>query len=266
MRTLTFSLQTVFVALFVAACSPFDSPLDSNFRGLTAHGMNCRSDSQCNRGESCRSKVGGGTECRASQVAMACYTDRDCSYGESCRSAAGGGTECRPIAGGHSASTEMSSSRSSTSGSNRSSRSVDMSETNGIEQSCKRMGFVPGTSAYSDCQLRLEIATREAQQREAAFEAAQRQYELELRRYQEQVARYEKEKERQKSDAFVRFGSALLGGSSPHFSENFANAGRASLGLPPAAPVAPPIQNFNITGPSGRMTSCSVVGNNINCF
>jgi hypothetical protein len=131
---------------------------------------------------------------------------------------------------------------------------------------CAQFGFVVGTAAYSDCRLKMAIAKREAQHKQAAYELAQRQYEAELRQYEEQVARYEKEKERQKSDAFIRFGAALLGGSSPHFSENFANAGRASLGLPPSAPTAPSIQNFNITGPSGRMTSCSVVGNNINCF
>jgi hypothetical protein len=131
---------------------------------------------------------------------------------------------------------------------------------------CEKFGFVVGTSQYSDCRMKMELARKEAQQRQAAYEIAKRQYELESQQYQEQVARYEKEKERQKGEAMMKFGLSLMGGRSPYLSENLANAGRATLGIPPAPPIAPQIQNFTITGPSGRMTSCSVVGNNVNCF
>jgi len=131
---------------------------------------------------------------------------------------------------------------------------------------CEKFGFIVGSAPYSDCRLKMDVAKRDAQQKQAAYELAQRKYEMELRQYQEQIARYEKEKERREGEAMMRFGLSLLGGTSPYFSENLANAGRASLGLPPAPPVAPQIQNFNITSPGGRMTNCSVVGNNINCY
>lgn len=59
----------------------------------------CRTDSDCDFGESCRSTSGGGTECRmradSDYANILCRTDADCVYGKSCRSKSGGGTECR---------------------------------------------------------------------------------------------------------------------------------------------------------------------------
>lgn len=132
-------------------------------------------------------------------------------------------------------------------------------------QTCNRFGFIVGTPSYSDCRLKIDIAKREQAQKLAAFEAEQRRYQEEQRRYEAQVAEYEKERERQKGAAMMRFGLALMGGTSPHASENFANAGRQSLGLPPVAPSRPTIQNFTITGPDRRITNCNVFGNNITC-
>jgi hypothetical protein len=132
-------------------------------------------------------------------------------------------------------------------------------------QTCSRFGFIVGTPSYSDCRLKIDIARREQAQKQAAYEADQRRYQEEQRRYEAQVAEYEKERERQKGAALMRFGLALMGGTSPHASENFANAGRQSLGLPPVAPSRPTIQNFTITGPDRRMTNCNVFGNNITC-
>jgi hypothetical protein len=132
-------------------------------------------------------------------------------------------------------------------------------------QTCNRFGFIVGTPPYSECRLKIDIAKREQAQKQAAYEAEQRRYQEEQRRYEAQVAEYEKERERQKGAALMRFGLALMGGTSPNASENFANAGRQSLGLPPVAPTRPSIQNFTITGPDRRMTNCTVFGNNINC-
>jgi hypothetical protein len=132
-------------------------------------------------------------------------------------------------------------------------------------QTCNRFGFIVGTPSYSECRLKIDIAKREQAQKQAAYEAEQRRYQEEQRRYEAQVAEYEKERERQKGAALMRFGLALMGGTSPHASENFANAGRQSLGLPPVAPSRPTIQNFTITGPDRRMTNCNVFGNNITC-
>lgn len=63
----------------------------------------CAVNSDCLSGYSCRSRKGGGTECRSNyQVLqphsqeMACAANSDCPNGSSCRSKKGGGTECRP--------------------------------------------------------------------------------------------------------------------------------------------------------------------------
>jgi hypothetical protein len=133
-------------------------------------------------------------------------------------------------------------------------------------QMCAKFGFVAGTSQYSECRLKIDIAKKEQAQRQAAYDAEQQRYQEEQRRYDAQVAEYEKEKERQKGLALMRFGAALAGGTSPSFAENFGNAGRQSLGIAPVPPTRPQIQNFTITNPAGRMTNCNVVGNNINCF
>ncbi len=141
-----------------------------------------------------------------------------------------------------------------------SSQSKDQTKGDGTPEhySCARFGFVLGTSAYAECRMKMDIAKREAQQKQAA-------YELEMKRYQEQVAQYEKEKERRKGEAMMRFGLSLMGGTSPYFSENLANASRAAAGLPPVPPAAPDIQNFTITNPYGQNTHCTVFGSMINC-
>jgi len=131
---------------------------------------------------------------------------------------------------------------------------------------CSQFGFTVGTPQYSDCRLKISIAKQEQAQRHLAYEAEQSRYQEEQRRYDQKVAAYEREKERQKSLALIKFGLSLMGGTSPNASENFANAGRESLGLAPIQPSRPQVQNFTITNPAGRMTNCMVVGNNINCF
>ena len=132
-------------------------------------------------------------------------------------------------------------------------------------QTCHRFGFVVGTPSYSECRLKIDIAKREQAQRQATYEIEQKRYQEEQRRYEAQVAELEKERERQKGAAMMRFGLALMGGTSPHLSENLANAGRQSLGLPPIAPNRPTFQNFTITGPDRRISNCNVFGNNITC-
>jgi hypothetical protein len=134
-------------------------------------------------------------------------------------------------------------------------------------QTCVKFGFVVGSAPYSDCRLKIDLAKREQAQRQAAYDIELQRYQEEQRRYDAQVAEYERQKEKQKSDAMIRFGLALMGGTSPYASENLANAGRQSLGLAPTPPTRPQIQNFTITNPAAnRVTNCTVVGNNINCF
>jgi TPR repeat protein len=131
---------------------------------------------------------------------------------------------------------------------------------------CASYGFEFGKADYADCRLKLELIRQQNVQADRIYGEQLRQYQLEQKRYQEQVARYEKERERQKALAQIQFGLALLGGTSPNASENFSNAGRAMLGMPPLAPSQPAIQNFTITNSHGKMTNCTIITNNINCF
>lgn len=133
-------------------------------------------------------------------------------------------------------------------------------------QMCDKFGFVVGSAPYSDCRLKINIAKQEQTQRQATYDAEQRRYLIEQQRYDAQVAALERQKEKQRADGLIRFGLALMGGTSPHASENFANAGRQSLGLAPIPPTRPQIQNFTITNPGRQTTNCTVIGNNINCF
>ena len=133
-------------------------------------------------------------------------------------------------------------------------------------QTCSQFGFSVGTPQYSECRLKISIAKQEQAQRQLAYEAEQRRYQEEQARYEAKVAEYERQKQIQKNLALMKFGLSLMGGTSPHASENFANAGRESLGMAPTQPTRPQVQNFTITNPAGRMTNCTVVGNNINCF
>jgi len=120
---------------------------------------------------------------------------------------------------------------------------------------CQKYGFTVNTQLYAECRMKIDIAKNEARQRQALYDA-------EMARYNAQVAEYEKQKKREESDRLIRFGLALMGGTSPNFSENLNNANRAVNGLPP---VAPQVQNFNIITPRGGLTSCTIVSNNVIC-
>ena len=132
-------------------------------------------------------------------------------------------------------------------------------------ETCVKYGFQAGSSDYSQCRMQIDIAKKEQAQNQARFEADQRRYEEEKRQYDVRVAEFEKEKERRRGLAMMQFGAALASGTSRSFTENLANAGRQSLGLAPAPPRQPSIQNFTITTPGG-MRSCTVMRNHINCF
>ena len=77
-------------------------PASTNDGRAFSGNMACGTDQDCPVGLSCRSRKGGGTECRAGHEQgmmlenMACGSNSDCPSGLSCRSKKGGGTECRP--------------------------------------------------------------------------------------------------------------------------------------------------------------------------
>lgn len=128
-------------------------------------------------------------------------------------------------------------------------------------QTCYRYGFQSGTTPYAECRMKIDMARRDIEQKQAA-------YETDGRRYQEQVAAYEKEKERQKSRKLLEFGARLMGGTSPNFATNVGNAGAGTMGIAPIAPQQPSIENYTITMPGGRLTNCTYIPatRNMNCF
>lgn len=74
------------------------------FRSTSSKEFGCQSSTECAQGMECRSRRGGGTECRAKvnvesnemiDGSIECNSRTDCSNGKSCRSKIGGGTECR---------------------------------------------------------------------------------------------------------------------------------------------------------------------------
>ena len=133
-------------------------------------------------------------------------------------------------------------------------------------QTCAGFGFVAGTTPYSECRMRISIAKREAQQRQASFDADQQRYEVEKQAYDTKVAEHKRQREVDGWLKASQFFFALGAGQSRNFSENAANAGRVVSGQPPLPPTQPQIRNFTITDPSGRMTTCTTMGNHVNCF
>jgi hypothetical protein len=131
---------------------------------------------------------------------------------------------------------------------------------------CQGFGFQVLSDDYPRCRMRVEIARREALDRQRAYDLAKRRYDEEVAQYEQQRIAIERERERQKGEALLRFGLALMGGTSPSAAQNFANAGRQMLGMPPVEPPRPKFESFTITNPGGRMVNCTAVGNVINCF
>jgi hypothetical protein len=126
-------------------------------------------------------------------------------------------------------------------------------------QACVGFGFNVGSSQYADCRLQIDIAKRNN-------EVNLRRYQDEQRVYESQLKEYNRKKEQEKSEAMLKFGLALMGGTSPYASQNFANAGRQSLGMPPTAPERPQNQTFTIVNNKGKIANCNIYGNVINCY
>ncbi len=131
---------------------------------------------------------------------------------------------------------------------------------------CQGFGFQVLSVEYPQCRLKVELAKREANDRQRIFELAKRQYDDEMARYEQQKAEIARARERRQSEAMLKFGLALMGGASPRATENFANAGRQMFGIPPVEPPRPKIENFTIINRGGQSVNCTVANNIINCF
>jgi hypothetical protein len=84
----------------IGGCTPYINLLNTYREATNTHRlhMECRVTADCGIGRRCRSREGGGTECRAGDaVPMECQVDSDCDHGQSCRYRKGGGNECRAM-------------------------------------------------------------------------------------------------------------------------------------------------------------------------
>lgn len=138
-----------------------------------------------------------------------------------------------------------------------------------FEKECVEYGFKKGTSAFSDCRMKLA----EAQQQLAMMN---RQYELQREMYQQQVAAYNaqqeairKESERRRSEALLRLGLGMMNSQSPTFAGGLSDGVAAMYGLPPKPPAAPPpppnIGNYTVRLPNGNQVYCNYVNNYMSC-
>jgi len=120
------------------------------------------------------------------------------------------------------------------------------------DMTCKKFGFKPQASGYSECRLKLEIASRQAAQQQA-------QYETEKRQYDEQVASIQKERDRQRSLKQLELGLRMMSG------QPIQDAVRETAGMPPL-PKPPGPANQTIIMPGGRIVNCHTTGTVTNCF
>ena len=118
---------------------------------------------------------------------------------------------------------------------------------------CKKYGFKPSTEGYAQCRLQIDIAKKDATQRQAAYQEQKRQYDA-------QVAAVEKERERRQGAALMEYGVRLMGGQSP---------ANAAVNVGTGAPITPPtlpMTNQTYMLPGGRMMNCTTAGTVTNCY
>lgn len=108
------------------------------------------------------------------------------------------------------------------------------------DQTCQRYGYIPDTSDYSDCRMKIDMAQKEAIQ-------AQARYEAELRVYQQQLADAERARRRDLAMRQLQIGLGMMSGSRSNST--------AVINTPP--PPQPPITNQTIRLPSGQQLYCS---------
>ena len=113
-------------------------------------------------------------------------------------------------------------------------------------QTCYRYGFRPGTTPYAECRLKLDIARRELEQKQADYEMRQREYVA-------RQAEYENELDRRRRMAALDIARRLAGG------QGFANSIAGAAGIAPIAPQRPSMENYFITMPGGRNATCTYV-------
>ena len=104
---------------------------------------------------------------------------------------------------------------------------------------CKKYGMILNSPQYADCRLKLDIARKENEQRQAEYQA--------------QVNEYNRQREERQNKALLMFGLGVLANSAPRPIQSF----------PP--PPIPTFQQFNIDIRGGARIYCTSQFNNIIC-
>ena len=117
------------------------------------------------------------------------------------------------------------------------------------DQTCQSYGFGPGTSAYADCRMKVDMARREAQKAHARYKA-------DLAAYEAQVANASRQRESERNLRLMELGLGMMSGGGRGGSSSSVTTAR-----PPVAP-----SNQNIFLPNGQMITCNTSGNVTNCF
>lgn len=121
------------------------------------------------------------------------------------------------------------------------------------DQTCQRYGFLPGSSGYSECRMRIDLAKREADRRRIAYEEEQRIH-------SERLAAAERERQRQIDVRALELGLRMMGGQPPVSAAASVGTGAAIL------PPTPPSLTQTIILPGSRAITCTTNGTVTNCF
>ena len=106
------------------------------------------------------------------------------------------------------------------------------------DQTCLKYGFKPDTNDFATCKQQIDMARKEAQQRQT--------------QYQAQLKEYQRQREINANLALMSMGFGMMSGGSPS-------------AVPP-----PPMSSSNMSRtyilPGGRMMTCTTTGSITNCF
>jgi hypothetical protein len=114
---------------------------------------------------------------------------------------------------------------------------------------CQGFGYSVGTPPYAECRLKLELLSRQAEERRRDYERRQQEYEA-------QVAEYERQRKIAANLALVQCGLNMASGGT-------CSGARVGPAPVPPAPVAPARQTLVL--PGGRIINCTTVGTITTC-
>jgi len=117
------------------------------------------------------------------------------------------------------------------------------------DQICRKYGFKLGTTSYSECRQKLDIAKQQAEQQQMLYEEQKRQYDAQMAAYEEA----KKEASRQEGILILQ---GLASGSFNGFPTGL---------VTPVAPVMPGVQQFTIHQSNGTYSYCTYANGLMEC-